>query len=93
MRRGEMAKTREVPFIPYYGSVDSTPLALILLQEYIRWTMDMKSLKEFWPQALRRWAGSKSGRIKREWFSELHQEISNGTDESRLERFERLGHV
>jgi glycogen debranching enzyme len=52
MRRGEMAKTREVPFIPYYGSVDSTPLALILLQEYMRWTMDLKSLREFWPQAL-----------------------------------------
>jgi glycogen debranching enzyme len=53
MRRGEMALTREVPFIPYYGSVDSTPLALILLYEYIRWTMDLESLKRWWPEALR----------------------------------------
>jgi glycogen debranching enzyme len=53
MRRGEMAQTREVPFIPYYGSVDSTPLALILLYEYIRWTMDLESLKRWWPEALR----------------------------------------
>lgn len=53
MRRGEMALTREVPFIPYYGSVDSTPLALILLHEYVSWTMDLEKLKEWWPSALR----------------------------------------
>lgn len=53
MRRGEMARTREVPFIPYYGSVDSTPLCLILLHEYIRWTRDFDRLKEWWPFALR----------------------------------------
>lgn len=53
MRRGEMAQTREVPFIPYYGSVDSTPLALILLHEYVRWTGDTQSLRGWWPSALR----------------------------------------
>ncbi len=52
-RRGEMANTREVPFIPYYGSVDSTPLFLILLHEYIRWTLDREQLKKWWPEALR----------------------------------------
>ncbi len=52
-RRGEMANTREVPFIPYYGSVDSTPLFLILLHEYIRWTLDRDQLKKWWPEALR----------------------------------------
>ena len=52
MRFGEMSRTREVPFIPYYGSVDSTPLVLILLQEYIRWTLDLKKLEEWWPSAL-----------------------------------------
>jgi glycogen debranching enzyme len=53
MRRGEMSNTREVPFIPYFGSVDSTPLCLILLHEYISWTMDLQKLKEWWPAALR----------------------------------------
>lgn len=53
MRRGEMSRNREVPFIPYYGSVDSTPLVLILLHEYIRWTMDLEQLKMWWPSALR----------------------------------------
>src|SRR6185437_9318470 len=53
MRRGEMSKTREVPFIPYYGSVDSTPLALILVHEYVRWTRDYDSLKKWWPSVFR----------------------------------------
>lgn len=52
MRYGEMARTKEVPFIPYYGSVDSTPLLLILLHEYMRWTKDSEMLKNWWPQAL-----------------------------------------
>lgn len=52
-RRGEMCNTREVPFIPYYGSVDSTPLFLILLHEYIRWTLDREQLIKWWPEALR----------------------------------------
>ena len=53
MRRGEMARTREVPFVPYYGSVDSTPLSLILLNEYVRWSGDLERLREWWPNALR----------------------------------------
>jgi glycogen debranching enzyme len=53
MRRGEMSNNREVPFIPYYGSADATPLVLILLHEYVRWTMDLGKLKEWWPAALR----------------------------------------
>lgn len=50
-RRGEMANMKEIPYIPYYGSIDSTPLALILLGEYISWTNDLKRLKEWWPAA------------------------------------------
>ncbi len=53
MRRGEMSATKELPFIPYYGSVDSTPLSLILLHEYVRWTMDLENLRKWWPSALR----------------------------------------
>lgn len=52
-RRGEMAQTREVPFVPYYGSVDATPLALILLHEYVSWTQDLSKLREWWGPALR----------------------------------------
>lgn len=51
-RRGEMAQLKEIPFIPYFGSVDSTPLALILLYEYLSWTQDRSSLDRWWPSIL-----------------------------------------
>ena len=53
MRRGEMAQTKEIPFIPYYGSVDATPLSLILLHEYMRFTRNRKHLEEWWGSALK----------------------------------------
>lgn len=39
-RFGEMTLLGQVPFSPYYGSVDATPLFLILLHEVFRWTGD-----------------------------------------------------
>jgi glycogen debranching enzyme len=50
-RRGEMANCREIPFIPSYGSVDATPLFLITLDQYIRWTNDLEFLRRLWPNA------------------------------------------
>jgi glycogen debranching enzyme len=48
-RQGELAACREIPFIPYYGSVDATPLYVMLLAEYVRWTADLPFAKEVWP--------------------------------------------
>lgn len=48
LREGEMAKTREVPFIPYYGSVDATALFVILAWEYLKVTGDRAFIKEIW---------------------------------------------
>jgi glycogen debranching enzyme len=53
LRRGEMAACREIPFIPYYGSVDAPPLFLMLLAEYWTWTADEAFLRELWPTAER----------------------------------------
>jgi glycogen debranching enzyme len=50
-RRGEMANCREIPFIPYYGTVDATPLFVMLLDEYVRWTADLALARELWPAA------------------------------------------
>ncbi|HEU5348457.1 MAG TPA: glycogen debranching N-terminal domain-containing protein [Ktedonobacterales bacterium] len=50
-RTGEMANCREIPFIPYYGSIDATPLFLMLFEAYIRWTNDMVFLKAYWANA------------------------------------------
>jgi glycogen debranching enzyme len=38
LRFGELTVTGRTPHSPYYGSADSTPLFLILLDEYERWT-------------------------------------------------------
>jgi glycogen debranching enzyme len=40
LRRGILAATGKIPHTPYYGSHDSTPLWLVLLDEYERWTGD-----------------------------------------------------
>jgi glycogen debranching enzyme len=37
IRMGEMARLGEVPHTPYYGTVDATPLFLILIGEHARW--------------------------------------------------------
>ncbi|MEO8273588.1 MAG: amylo-alpha-1,6-glucosidase [Chloroflexota bacterium] len=52
LRVGELARTGELPHRPYYGSVDSTPLWLILLDETYRWTGDLELVRSLWPNAL-----------------------------------------
>ncbi|HUG30251.1 MAG TPA: amylo-alpha-1,6-glucosidase [Candidatus Limnocylindria bacterium] len=52
LRVGELARTGELPHRPYYGSVDSTPLWLILLDETYRWTGDLDLVRSLWPNAL-----------------------------------------
>jgi glycogen debranching enzyme len=49
MRGGEMAALREVPFAQYYGSVDSTPLFVLLAGLYVERTDDEETLAELWP--------------------------------------------
>ena len=48
-RRGEMANLGEVPFGRYYGSIDSTPLFLILAGCYFDYTGDVKFLEHLRP--------------------------------------------
>ena len=52
LRTGEMAGAGETPHDPYYGSVDSTPLWLILLAETHAWTGDDELVDRLWPNAL-----------------------------------------
>jgi glycogen debranching enzyme len=49
MRGGEMAALREVPFAQYYGSVDATPLFVVLAGLYGERTGDDATLEELWP--------------------------------------------
>jgi len=51
MRFGEMTAFEERPHSPYYGSVDATPLYVVLLDEYERWTGDTKLVRSLERQA------------------------------------------
>jgi len=46
LRVGEMARAGEIPHSPYYGSVDATPLFLIVLARYVAWTGDLALFDE-----------------------------------------------
>ena len=46
LRQGELARLGKVPHTPYYGSVDSTALFLVLLAEYVAWTGEDQLLLE-----------------------------------------------
>jgi glycogen debranching enzyme len=46
MRYGEMTAFEERPHSPYYGSADATPLFVVLLDEYERWTGDRALVRD-----------------------------------------------
>ncbi|HEU0244546.1 MAG TPA: amylo-alpha-1,6-glucosidase [Candidatus Limnocylindrales bacterium] len=53
LRTGEMTRNGETPHHPYYGTVDATPLWLILLGATFDWTGDRALVDRLWPNALR----------------------------------------
>ncbi|QHE60630.1 amylo-alpha-1,6-glucosidase [Rossellomorea vietnamensis] len=79
IRYGELANTNQIPFTPYYGTIDATPLFLVLLTEYVKWTGDVgtfKRLSDNVKNALK-WIdqyGDRDGDL----FLEYHQESSKG---------------
>jgi glycogen debranching enzyme len=79
MRRGEMAVLGEVPFGCYYGSVDSTPLFIILAGAYFDRTADRSFLERLWPRIERalRWI-DEFGDFDGDGFVEYAQHSSKG---------------
>jgi glycogen debranching enzyme len=57
MRYGELTAFEERPHSPYYGSADATPLYVVLLDEYERWTGDTELVRslELEARAALRW--------------------------------------
>jgi glycogen debranching enzyme len=78
-RKGEMAALGEVPFGRYYGSVDATPLFVVLAAAYARRVDDLPFLESLWPHIERaldwtdRW-GDRDG----DGFVEYFRESPNG---------------
>ncbi len=52
-RKGEMAALGEIPFGRYYGSVDSTPLFIVLAGAYLERTGDQAFIESIWPNIRR----------------------------------------
>jgi glycogen debranching enzyme len=52
LRFGEMAHTGEIPHVPYYGSIDATPLFVVLAEATYRFTADVAFLQELKPALL-----------------------------------------
>jgi glycogen debranching enzyme len=57
LRVGELARTGQIPHTPYYGTVDATPLFLMVAGGYYRWTLDLDTMTRLRPalDAALRW--------------------------------------
>src|SRR6202030_2361432 len=79
MRGGEMAALREVPFGLYYGSVDSTPLFVLLAGLYAERTGDLATIATLWPaiEAALRWIDG-PGDPDRDGFVEYERATAQG---------------
>jgi glycogen debranching enzyme len=79
MRRSEMANLGEVPFGRYYGSVDATPLFIMLAGAYFDRTADRPFLEKLWPHIQRAltWI-DKFGDMDGDGFVEYARHSSNG---------------
>jgi len=53
LRLGELTRLGERPHSPYYGTHDATPLFLILLDEYERWTGERDFVRGLKPAAMK----------------------------------------
>jgi glycogen debranching enzyme len=68
MRYGELTAFEERPHSPYYGNADATPLFVVLLDEYERWTGDTKLARQLEPEA----------RAALRWIDEYADLMGNG---------------
>jgi len=78
-RKGEMAALNEIPFGRYYGSIDVTPLFIVLAGRYFERTHDRPFIKRLWPHIERAldWI-EKYGDRDKDGFVEYSKKSSNG---------------
>lgn len=79
LRFGELTHFRERPQSPYFGASDTTPLYLVLLDEYERWTGDAELVRSLEPNA----------RVALEWIDRFGDSDGDGYIE--YERKTNLG--
>ncbi|MGA2192533.1 MAG: amylo-alpha-1,6-glucosidase [Nitrospirota bacterium] len=80
-RHGEMAAAGEIPYGMYYGSVDSTPLFIMLAGNYYQRTADRDFIASIWPNIERAlgWIDN-YGDIDKDSFVEYLKRSATGLD-------------
>ena len=78
-RSGEMANTGEIPFSKYYGTIDATPLYIMLAGMYYENTGDLLTLEKIWPniKAGLNWI-EEYGDLDKDGFVEYKHKAENG---------------
>jgi glycogen debranching enzyme len=79
IRFGEMARCLEIPHTPYYGTVDATPLWLMLYVEYLAWTADVATIDALWDNALAAMAWIDRGMAATGYLA-YHRQSKSGLD-------------
>lgn len=79
IRYGEMARLGEVPFRRYYGTVDATPLFIVLAGLYFERTGDLDTIRGIWPniRAALNWI-DRYGDLDGDGFVEYHRAKETG---------------
>jgi glycogen debranching enzyme len=77
MREGEMATLNEVPFRRYYGTVDATPLFVVLAGRYFQRCGDLAFIRELWPNIEKalNWVTTK---LEQDGFLSYRQHVAGG---------------
>lgn len=93
-RNGEMANTDEIPFKQYYGTIDATPLFIILAGMYYDRTEDLNLITQIWPNiiAAMDWI-DQYGDIDGDGFVEYIHKSKNGlTNQGWKDSFDSIMH-
>lgn len=94
-RQGEMVALNEVPFRQYYGTIDATPLYLILAGAYFDRTADLETIKSIWPNILAaiNWI-NEYGDLDGDGFVEYKHKAENGlTNQAWKDSFDAVFHA
>jgi glycogen debranching enzyme len=95
VRHGEMAELGEVPFRRYYGSVDSTPLFVMLAGAYLDRTGDVTTLAALWPNiaAAVGWMDLYAGRDPDGFVSYFRQTEEGLANQGWKDSFDSISHA
>ena len=95
VRHGEMAELGEVPFRRYYGSVDATPLFVMLAGAYLERTGDVATIERLWPSiaAATGWMDSQADRDPDGFVAYFRQTDEGLANQGWKDSFDSISHA